>query len=225
MIHYSIDELARGPFIWFSAAVLFLGSVYRAVEFFGMTKKKEKVAWPKRGVREDSPEERRMRPVLFFQRSMAGKYPVMTIVSGVFHACLLITPVLALGHSLLIRQSWGVYFWSLPNNIIDLLTAAALAGGFFMLLRRILVPRVRAVSRFSDFVFLFITVAPYLTGFMAYHQWLDYKSIITLHMLTGELFLIAIPFTKLVHLVFLFFMRGWVESEHNDGHGGRSWAP
>jgi nitrate reductase gamma subunit len=220
-----IYDLARGPLLYFAFAVLAMGSAYRAFDFLRSTRKKERIPWPARGVRTDSPEERKTALVLLLQRSMPGKYPVMTVVSGVFHGCLLITPVFALGHSLVLGQSWGVYFWSLPNSVIDGMTAVALAGGFFMLLRRIFIPRVRAVSRLADFVFLFITVAPYLTGFMAYHQLLDYRAVITLHMLAGELLLIAIPFTKLVHMIFLFFARRLVDSEHNPAAGGRLWAP
>jgi nitrate reductase gamma subunit len=94
-----------------------------------------------------------------------------------------------------------------------------------MFFRRVLVPRVRAVSSTADFAFLAVTVAPYLTGFMAYHQILDYRTVITLHMLTGELLLCTLPFTKLVHMLFMVFNRGLIENEHNLGFGGRSWMP
>jgi len=220
-----IYDLAKGPFLWLAFAVLVLGSIYRAIDFLRSTTKKERIPWPKRGVRTDSPEERKTALVLLLQRTMLGKYPVMTVVSGVFHACLIVTPLFALGHSLVLGQSWGIYFFSLPNSIVDGLTAVALFGGFFMLMRRIFIPRVRAVSRLGDFIFLFITVAPYLTGFMAYHQLFDYKTVITLHLLTGELLLIAIPFTKLVHMIFLFFARELLDSEHNMASGGRVWTP
>ena len=69
-----------------------------------------------------------------------------------------------------------------------------------------------------------IAALPFLTGFLAYHQWFTYKTVITLHALTGELMLIAIPFTKLSHMVFFFFVRGFVASEHSVARGDRVWS-
>jgi len=217
--------LARGPLLWLAALVFTVGIVYRVIELFMLTQKRERVAWPTHGIRVDSPEERKLRMIISLRHSLIGQHPVMAIVAGVFHFCLFAAPIFAKGHALLLRQSWGISFWSLPSSLIDTLTIVVLLGVLFLLVRRALIPRVRAVSSFNDFVFLFIAAAPYLTGFLAYHQWLPYKTMITLHMLAGELMLIAIPFTKLSHMVFFFFVRGFVESEHSVAPGGRVWSP
>jgi len=216
--------LARGPLLWLAASVFTVGIVYRIIELFMLTEKRERVAWPTHGIRVDSPEERKLRMIISLRHSFIGRHPVMAIVSGVFHSCLFAAPIFAQGHALLLRQSWGVSFWSLPSSLIDTLTVVVLLGVLFMLVRRAVIPRVRAVSSFNDFVFLFIAAAPYLTGFLAYHQWLPYKTMVTLHMLAGELMLIAIPFTKLSHMVFFFFVRGFVESEHSVARGDRVWS-
>ena len=57
----------------------------------------------------------------------------------------------------------------------------------------------------------------------AYHQWGDYQTMIVLHMLTGQLMLIAIPFTKLGHMVFFFFVRILIGSEFSFWRGNRMW--
>lgn len=217
-------ELARGPLLWLAVVVFVAGIAYRIAELFFLTKKKERVSWPKRGIRTDSPEERKLRPILSFQHSLIGKHPVMAIVSGVFHLCLFASPILAKGHAFLLRQSWGVSFWSLPSSLIDVLTVIVLLGVLFLFMRRAMLPRVRAVSSLNDFLFLFIAAAPYLTGFLAYHQWFEYRTVLTLHMLAGELMLIAIPFTKLSHMVFFFFVRGFMGSEHSIARGDRVWS-
>jgi hypothetical protein len=82
---------------------------------------------------------------------------------------------------------------------------------------------VRIISTAYDYLVLGITVAPFLTGFFAYHLWFDYKTVITIHMLVGELMLIAIPFTKIGHMVFFFFVRILIGSEYSFGRGSREW--
>ena len=217
-------ELARGPLMWI-AAIVFIGGVgYRVVELFRLTKKKERDYCPAKGIREDSPEERKLKPIIFLQNSLLGQYPVMAVVSLVFHICLFAVPVLTHAHNLLWRESWGISFFSLPDGLIDVMTVIVLLGALFFFIRRLVVPRVRAISTLNDHLVLFVTAAPFLTGFMAYHQWADYRTIITLHILAGQLMLIAIPFTKLGHMVFFFFARTLFGSEFSLWRGSRTWS-
>jgi nitrate reductase gamma subunit len=219
-----IYSLARGPLVWVALAVFVAGTIWRVVQLFQLTRKRERVAWPKRNVRTDSPAEQKYRPILSFQHSLMGQHPVMAVVSGLFHLGLFVGPLLAKGHNLLLRESLGFSLWSLPLAATDALTALVLAGVLFLLVRRVVVPRVRAVSGVSDYALLLLVAAPYLTGFIAYHQWLPYRTVITLHMLTGEAMLMAIPFTKLAHMVFFFFVRGFMGDEHNVGRSDRVWS-
>ena len=74
-----------------------------------------------------------------------------------------------------------------------------------------------------DYLVLFLTAFPFLTGFFAYHQWFDYKTVITLHMLAGEAMLIAIPFSKIGHMIYFFFVRLLIGSEFGPARGSREW--
>ncbi|MHB1034888.1 MAG: respiratory nitrate reductase subunit gamma [Pirellulales bacterium] len=217
-------EFARGPLMWVAAAVFLGGIGYRVAQLFRLTKKKEQAYCPMHAVREDSPEERKLRAVIFLQNSLLGRHPVMVIVSLVFHLCLFAIPVLTHAHNLLWRQAWGIAFFSLPDRLIDIMTVVVLLGVLFFFVRRLAVPRVRAVSTLQDHLVLFIAAAPFLTGFMAYHQLADYRTMITVHVLAGELMLAAIPFTKLMHMVFFFFARALFASEFSLGRGRRVWT-
>ncbi len=217
-------ELARGPLMWAAAIIFLAGVVYRTVQMLLLTRKKERVLCPSRSIREESPEERKLKLLVSFQNSLIGKHPVMAIVSSVFHLCLFVAPLFAVGHSLVLYESWGVSFVSLPDGLIDVLTIVFLAGGVFFLVRRMVLPRVQALSTPYDYLLLFITVAPFLTGFFAYHQWFDYKTVITLHLLAGEAMLIAIPFSKLGHMVFFFFIRIFIGGEFSFWRGNRNWS-
>ena len=207
------------------AAIVFVGGVgYRAVQLFLLTKKKERAYCPSRGVRTAPPDEQKLKAIVSLQNSLLGQHPVMAIVSFVFHLCLFAIPILTLAHNLLLRESWGISFFSLPDPLIDVMTVIVLLGVIFFLVRRLVVPRVRAISTPNDHLVLFITAAPFLTGFMAYHQWGDYKTIVTLHILAGQLMLIAVPFTKLGHMVFFFFARILLGSEFSFWRGNRTWS-
>ena len=223
-------ELARGPLVWISAIIFLCGIVFRARQLFSLTRKKERIFCPARSsepatLRTPAPEEKKIERIVAFQNMLIGKNPVMAIVSIVFHSCLFIAPLFALGHSLLVYESWKITLPSLPDGLIDVLTIVLLACSLFFLVRRLLIPRVQALSTAYDYIVLFLTVAPFLTGFLAYHQWLDYKTVITLHMLAGEAMLIAIPFSKIGHMVFFFFVRILVGSETSFWRGNRTWSP
>jgi len=73
---------------------------------------------------------------------------------------------------------------------------------------------VRFVTFASDYVLLALAAAPFITGFLAYHQILiDYKLMAAIHMLSGELMLIVIPFTRLSHMIYFWFTRAYTGSE------------
>ena len=222
-------ELARGPLMWVATLIFIVGVIYRAIQLFMITRKKEQAFCPAASIGEKdspspSPEEKKLNLLISFQNSLIGKNPIMAIVSFVFHFCLFVAPIFAVGHSLVLYESWGISFFSLPDGLIDLFTILLLLCSFFFLVRRIIIPRVQSISSPYDYFLLFITAAPFLTGFFAYHQWFDYKTVIILHLLAGEAMLVAIPFTKLGHMVFFFFMRILLGSEYSFWRGNRTWS-
>jgi len=217
-------DLVFGPLMWLTTLIFIGGVGYRAYQLVQLTKKKDRARCPATAIREDSPEERKFRPIVRLQNSVLGQHPIMAIVSFVFHVCLFAVPVLCLGHNETLYQFWGICFFSLPDALINIMTIIVLVGGLFFFLRRMAVPRVRAVSSTYDHLILLITIAPFMTGFFAYHQWGDPRTMIIIHALTGQLMLISIPFTKLGHMVFFFFARCLLGSEFSFGRGAREWA-
>ncbi len=152
------------------------------------------------------------------RRTVFATTPVMGVVSMLFHVGLFLVPLLLPAHSVLLRQSIGVGLPTLPEPLLDRLTLVLLLIGAFFLLRRILFPRVRALTTVRDYLVLLLVTAPFLTAYAAYHQWLADRTVIMLHMLTGELLIALIPFTKLGHMPFLIFSRFFLSAE-------RSWKP
>jgi nitrate reductase gamma subunit len=218
-------ELARGPLMWAATVIFLAGIIYRSIQLYLLTRKKERALYSAAPVKpkDRTPEERKMDLIVAFKHSLLGTHPIMAIISTIFHSFIFIIPLFLLGHNLLLYESWGLSLFSFPDWLCDTLTAIFILIGLFFLLRRLIVPQVRIISTTYDYLVLGITVAPFLSGFFAYHQWFDYKTVITIHMLVGELMLIAIPFTKIGHMVFFFFVRILIGSEYSFGRGSREW--
>lgn len=222
-------EFVRGPLLWISAAICVAGLVYRTVRLFRLSEKKGAavcpVTIPKDGPASSiSAEEMKLDRIVRFQNSVLGRHPIMTVASGLFHLCLFVPALFLMAHNTLLRNSTGLRLPSLPDGLADFMTAVVLAGGIFFLVRRLAIPKVASISSRQDYGVLLLTVAPYLTGFLAYHHLFDYKTMLTLHVLTGDLLLMALPFTKVGHMVFFFFSRLTLGGEFSLGRGSRTWS-
>ena len=84
-------------------------------------------------------------------------------------------------------------------------------------------PEVQFVTSASDYILLAIVAAPFITGFLAYHQWFGYKFFLILHIISGEIMLAAIPFTRLSHMLFSAFTRAYMGSEFGGVRHVKDW--
>jgi nitrate reductase gamma subunit len=218
--------LARGPLALAAVLILFLGLAYQTVRFVALTRQvsRSRAPWRQQpgatGVRAGLRGAERK---AWVARSVLGMEPSMTVVTTGFHVALILTPLTVLAHALLFEQSWGSRPPSTPEALTDILTLVVLGLGFFLLYRRIRVPRVRSITTPMDIVLLAVVLAPFLTGFLAYHQWMPYRPMVVAHMLSGELMLVCIPFTRLSHALFFFLVRICLGSEYSFTRGSRDW--
>ncbi len=217
-------DFIRGQLVLIAFVVFFLGLIFQFIQFFRLTKKKEWVYPP---LEIKSQKKTAGQWVAFCLASLNGTLwktdPLITIVTSVFHVFLIGVPIFLLGHNILLDQSWGLSLWSLPESITDILTLVILTGVVFFLGRRLLLSRVRVITSLYDYVILLIAAAPFLTGYFAYHQWFNYDTVMTLHILAGEVMLITIPFTKLGHMLFFFLYRFLIGNEYSFARGERTW--
>jgi hypothetical protein len=72
-------------------------------------------------------------------------------------------------------------------------------------------------------VLIAIVAAPFITGFWTYHQWYGYETAGILHMLSGELMLLCLPFTRLFHMALWPFTRAYAGSEFGAVRCSRDW--
>ncbi|MCD6584161.1 MAG: hypothetical protein J7K96_00190 [Desulfobacteraceae bacterium] len=220
-------DFIKGPMVWLSFIIFGLGLIVQTIRLLKLTRIKEARRFaPDAAIvpqTDLSKWERFTRYFAFLRITVLGANACLVLVSFIFHVCLVITPIFVLGHNVLLDTSFGISLVSFPEQISDILTKFVIAGGLLFFMRRLFLRRVRMISTVNDFILLFVAVAPFLTGFLAYHHIFNYNIMIVLHILCGELMLMLIPFSKFFHMVFFFISRFMIVSEHSLGSPKRSW--
>jgi len=215
-------ELVTGPLAWLSFAIFFFGLLYRLVWYIrGLNWQLDRVAYSQHvgyGVKGA------LRSIFFwlvpFGTHSWRFYPVFTILVFVFHICLLATPIFLMGHNVLLLERWGFSLPTLPEGVADVMTIGVMVAALFIVLRRIAMPEVRILTKPYDYFVLAIAVAPFATGFIAFHQIGNYDFWIVTHVLCGEILLVAIPFTKLSHFLLFFLSRAQLGMDYGIKRGG-----
>jgi nitrate reductase gamma subunit len=222
-----VFDLIQGPLVWLSFIIFIIGIIAQTYRYTKMTKINEFTPQiPEKEIpklKTKSKLERFFYKLAFVKLSAVGFNPLLVTISLVFHFCLLVTPVFLLAHNVLLESVLGFGLFSFSPQTSHILTGIILACGFFFILRRIILRRVRAITTFNDYLLLALALAPFLTGFMAHQNIYDYNIMVLLHILSCELLLIMIPFSKFFHMVFFFIGRFMIVNEHSLGTPNRSW--
>ena len=215
-------EFVTGPLAWLAFSVFFIGILVRIVRYIrGLDWKLDRVTYTVNvsyGVRGA------LRSVIswlfpFGTRSWR-QYPFMTVLVFSFHIGILVTPVFLMAHNLLLWERWGIRLWTLPESAADVLTLAVMISAVFLVLRRVALPEVRIITSAYDYLVLAIAVAPFFTGYMAHIQADGYRFWLVLHIFSGEIMLMAIPFTKLSHFIGFFLSRAQLGMDYGIKRGG-----
>lgn len=218
---HSLYSFLTGPMVWVSLLILVFGLIGKFIYLTNMAKKRDPYVFTYLKFKYA------LRSILiwfvpFATRNMRLN-PVMTVVTFAFHICLILVPILTLAHIVMWEEAWGFGWWNLPETIAIIMSFVVLAGIAFFVGRRIKLPEARYVTRPQDFLILIIVALPYLTGILAYYQIFDYQTMIILHIISGHLMLIAIPFTWLSHLVLYPMTRGYAGSEFGGVRKAKDW--
>jgi nitrate reductase gamma subunit len=217
----AVYKFVRGLLVWITFLVFIGGSIYRICTMISSAKK-EKVVLPYMSLKYS------LRSIFHWIIPFASRnwrrHPIITIVTFAFHICLIFTPIFLLAHNVLWHELWGISWWTLPEGLADIMTVIVIGSCVFFFLRRLFQPEVRFVTYTSDYIILAIAFLPFITGFLAYHQLLfPYRALVVLHILFGEIMLVAIPFTRLAHMLFSGFTRAYTGSEFGLVRHARDW--
>jgi nitrate reductase gamma subunit len=218
---HDIYNFVSGPLVWISFIIFIGGSIYRMVSMGLLAKKKDNVIFAyfslKYALRSI------FHWIIPFGSVNMRKNPVMTLVAFSFHICLIAVPLFLFAHIILWKESWNISWWFLSDSTADFMTLIVIGSCIFFLVRRIILPEVKYLTSVSDYVILAIVAAPFITGFWTYHQFPGYKVMGIIHILSGEIMLAAIPFTRLSHMFFFPITRGYMGSEFGSVRKVKDW--
>lgn len=188
-------HLVEGPFLWVALCVFFAAMIIRAALF---------ALSPFQGER---PPEigRRTRATVFGRfsalcREFAVEKSAYASSLFLFHVCALVVPIWLYGHVILWEESVFEISWrALPDIWADQLTLLLLGLAACFLARRIFFRSVRNGSSFSDYLLIGLVTMPFLTGYFLTHGTLESipfldNYMMTIHVLTGEVMVIAAAF-------------------------------
>ncbi|MCG8470824.1 MAG: hypothetical protein MI742_03090 [Desulfobacterales bacterium] len=211
-----------GPALWASLAIFFFGSLLHVVRYVkNLDWQLDRVSYGRHlffGIKGA------LRSVCFWMTPFATRSwrmkPVYTLMFYLFHVGGVVVPLFLSAHAVIIKSRWGITIPTLPDAVADFLTVGVLVGALGMLCRRLMRPEVRRMTTCRELGTLILAVAPFLTGFLAYHQ-VGNASFWTLaHIISGEMLLVAIPFTRLSHMVFFFCSRIQIGMDFGIKRGG-----
>ncbi len=200
---FKLYEFLTGPALWAAFAIFIAGLIVRVTYFYALSKECGKVL---QGEGEMKPAIRStIRPLIEYGPRLRSQ-PLFSITSFLFYVCLFGIPLFLLAHNTLWEEAFSVSLPSLPGSFADTLTVVFLILALVLAGRRIISAEVRNTSTALDYSLVVLTIAPFFTGFLAYHQIGPYKLNLILHIIFAEMLLIVIPFSKLSHIA-LFFRR------------------
>ena len=214
-------RLATGPLAWAAFVVFVGGSLFRLIHLIALVHRKERFIYTYMSLKFS------LRSIVHWLAPFATVnwrlHPWLTIVTFAFHICLVAAPVFLMAHVVLWDEAWNVSWWTLPDWLAVVMTVIVLGGCLFFFIRRRVTPEVAYVTSASDYVILALVAAPFATGLIAYFQWFDVRLFTLLHVLSGEAMLVAIPFTRISHMLLAPLTRAYMGSEFGGIRHARDW--
>ena len=214
-------EILTGPLLWITFSIFIGGMLARLVFLFYLSQRKDQIiynhtsfSWGIKSI---------VHWIIPWGSASMRNQPLFTLMVFSFHITLLAVPLFLHAHNIMWDEAFGLSLWSMPDIVADIMTIILIASACFLIIRRIRRAEVRILTSAWDYTLLILTAAPFVTGFFAYHQWGPYEILLILHILSAQVLLILIPFTKLSHMILFFFTRAFIGFEMGGRRGARSW--
>jgi len=219
--------ILTGPLFYISFGVCIIGMIVRFYQYFnGLSWQLDRVAYKKY-------------PAMGFKGALRSiskwlipygtygwrKQPVMATAFFGFHIGAVCIPLFLAGHTVFLKEKLGFSLPFMGSCAADIISWVAIVSLGFMVLRRLVLPEVRIMTDKKDWGVLFLSFAPFITGLLARYQIGDYGFWLNMHILSGELVLLAIPFTKLSHVFLFFASRAQLGMDFGIKRGGLKGTP
>lgn len=187
----------RGPGLDIALGIFVLGVIWRLLEIYTLGRKKD-LSVPRH--RSGASGWHTILRRSWAPPGMLKRSPVSYIGGYVFHVGLAIVVFLFAPHIKLIESLIGLSWPGVPSQVIDAVAVVTMVALIVVLVDRINNPVKRFLSGFEDYFTWTLTFLPVLTGYLAVkHLLFPYTTMLALHILSVELLLIVLPFSKLFH--------------------------
>jgi len=207
-------ELARGPLFRISLAILVFGLIYR----LSVVTVQVVAAWIRAGDRQ-LPGKAIAAATLgwLFPKRLLRSRPLYSIASFSFHIGIVVVPLFLVGHVALLGGYLPRWWPTLPPIVADVATLVCIVALASLIIGRLSSSTARELSKKRDFAILTVLLLLVLSGFLASHPVFSpfgARTLLLAHLLLGNLVLVMIPVTKIVHCVIypfaqLVFELGW----------------
>jgi nitrate reductase gamma subunit len=217
----SFIAFIMGPMVWISVIIFLGGLLIRFLAIVWSVRQKEPYIFSYLTFRH-SLRSIGAWLIPFFPKSTRLR-PVYYGISYLFHILLFVIPLFLASHIVLINEAFQISWPALNDTVADWLTVGIIAALVFFAIRRQMVPEVKYLTGVMDYLLILVVLLPFVTGFLAYHQWFAYRWMAMAHILSGELMLIIIPFSRFSHMLTAPLTRAYMGSEFGNVRHARDW--
>ncbi|MFC2150582.1 hypothetical protein ACFLQV_03670 [Calditrichota bacterium] len=145
------------------------------------------------------------------------KRPFYSGVSFLFHIGLILVPLFLKAHVQTWKSAVGFSWFNMPQSLADSLTLLVILTALLIFLMRILYKPSRSISRKQDYAWPLLLMVPFSTGYFCVNVDLSagtYEWMMLIHLLSANLIMVMIPFTKIAHCMLIPFSQfvsgiGW----------------
>ena len=197
-------DFARGPLFRFTFAIMILGllrililDIWGIVEALYKTEDR-KLPWKVVSLRT-------LEWLVPIRRVFTNR-PFYSVLSILFHVGLLLAPIFLFAHIELWRCLVGFGWPALPKLWADALTLLTIVTALALFIGRVGSASSSFISRKQDYLWPLFLMVPFLTGFICANLGVSatvYKLSMLIHILSGELIFVLIPFTKIAHCIIM----------------------
>ena len=197
-------EFARGPLFRFSFAIMVLGLIrVFALDIWGAIE-----AYRKAGdkVVDWATAVKKTIGWLIPIKKAPKNRPFYSIFSIGFHIGLIIVPIFLFAHVQLWKAGLGISWFSLNKDWADILTLTTIAFAIALFIGRIAFRNSRVISRKQDYIWPLLLIIPFITGYICANWTVSpaiYQISMLIHILSGELIFVLLPFTKIAHCIIM----------------------
>jgi nitrate reductase gamma subunit len=141
---------------------------------------------------------------IFPVKRLSNNFQVYSVLSILFHIGLILVPIFLFAHIQLWKESIGISWPALPYSWAFWLTISTIVFAVALFAGRLVIKQARMLSRKQDYLWLILLLIPFVTGFICANLNISpqsYQFFMLVHILSGELIFILIPFSKIAHCV------------------------